>query len=134
MPQRIPATPAELKSIGLKATLPRLRILDIFQRAATTGGARHLSAEDVYRVLLTEHLDVGLATVDDRGALTDRDERSATGHHRTYRHHQHRTDPVANTPPLTRIRHRSQRREQTSTTTMVVDGVGQVVNDRMNRQ
>src|SRR5882757_2033744 len=63
MPQRIPATPAELKSIGLKATLPRLRILDIFQRAASTGGARHLSAEDVYRVLLTEHLDVGLATV-----------------------------------------------------------------------
>src|SRR5882757_10657254 len=63
MPQRIPATPAELKSIGLKATLPRLRILDVFQRAASTGGARHLSAEDVYRVLLTEHLDVGLATV-----------------------------------------------------------------------
>jgi len=63
MPNRIPATPAELKSIGLKATLPRLRILDIFQRAAATGGARHLSAEDVYRVLLAEHLDVGLATV-----------------------------------------------------------------------
>jgi Fur family ferric uptake transcriptional regulator len=48
-----------LKSAGLKATLPRLKILEIFQR----GRQRHMSAEDVYRELLTEHQDVGLATV-----------------------------------------------------------------------
>ncbi|MFT4266106.1 MAG: ferric iron uptake transcriptional regulator [Xenophilus sp.] len=48
-----------LKSTGLKATLPRLKILEIFQ-----GGAqRHMTAEDVYRVLLNEHADIGLATV-----------------------------------------------------------------------
>ena len=51
--------PADLKSIGLKATLPRLKILEIFQNSAT----RHLTAEDVYRVLLREELDIGLATV-----------------------------------------------------------------------
>ena len=52
-------TTADLKSAGLKATLPRLKILEIFQR----GRQRHMSAEDVYRELLTEHQDVGLATV-----------------------------------------------------------------------
>lgn len=50
---------SDLKSSGLKATVPRLKILDIFQ----TGGHRHLSAEDVYRLLLKEDLDIGLATV-----------------------------------------------------------------------
>ena len=49
----------ELKSTGLKATLPRLKILEIFQR----GGQRHMTAEDVYRVLLDERSDIGLATV-----------------------------------------------------------------------
>lgn len=49
----------ELKSIGLKATLPRLKILEIFQ----TGSQRHMTAEDVFRVLLNEHSDIGLATV-----------------------------------------------------------------------
>jgi len=49
----------ELKSTGLKATIPRLKILEIFQR----GGQRHMSAEDVFRVLLQERADVGLATV-----------------------------------------------------------------------
>ncbi|HEX5127589.1 MAG TPA: ferric iron uptake transcriptional regulator [Rhodocyclaceae bacterium] len=53
------ATPQNLKSMGLKATLPRLKILDLFQRSSE----RHLTAEDVYRLLLTEHLDVGLATI-----------------------------------------------------------------------
>jgi Fur family transcriptional regulator, ferric uptake regulator len=52
-------TTADLKSAGLKATLPRLKILEIFQR----GRQRHMSAEDVYRELLIEHQDVGLATV-----------------------------------------------------------------------
>ena len=49
----------DLKSIGLKATLPRLRILELFQK----GGVRHLTAEEVYRQLLGEGMDIGLATV-----------------------------------------------------------------------
>lgn len=49
----------ELKSTGLKATLPRLKILEIFQR----GLQRHMTAEDVFRVLLDERADIGLATV-----------------------------------------------------------------------
>jgi Fur family ferric uptake transcriptional regulator len=49
----------ELKSTGLKATLPRLKILEIFQ----TTHQRHMTAEDVFRVLLNEHSDIGLATV-----------------------------------------------------------------------
>ena len=49
----------ELKSSGLKATLPRLKILEVFQ----TSQVRHLSAEDVYKLLLAEHSDIGLATV-----------------------------------------------------------------------
>jgi Fur family transcriptional regulator, ferric uptake regulator len=51
--------PTDLKASGLKATLPRLKILEIFQNSEV----RHLSAEDVYKMLLTENLDVGLATV-----------------------------------------------------------------------
>ena len=51
--------PADLKNIGLKATLPRLKILEIFQHSPV----RHLTAEDVYRSLLNEELDIGLATV-----------------------------------------------------------------------
>lgn len=49
----------ELKSTGLKATLPRLKILEIFQK----GAQRHMTAEDVFRVLLDERSDIGLATV-----------------------------------------------------------------------
>jgi Fur family transcriptional regulator, ferric uptake regulator len=49
----------ELKNTGLKATLPRLKILDVFQK----GGQRHMTAEDVFRVLLEERSDIGLATV-----------------------------------------------------------------------
>ncbi len=49
----------ELKSTGLKATLPRLKILEIFQK----GEQRHMTAEDVFRALLGEQSDVGLATV-----------------------------------------------------------------------
>lgn len=49
----------ELKSIGLKATSARLRILDLFQRPQT----RHMSAEDVYRTLLAGDVDVPLATI-----------------------------------------------------------------------
>lgn len=49
----------ELKSTGLKATLPRLKILEVFQ----SGSQRHMTAEDVFRHLLGEHSDVSLATV-----------------------------------------------------------------------
>ena len=49
----------ELKSSGLKATLPRIKILEIFQHAAR----RHMTAEDVYKALLLEGADIGLATV-----------------------------------------------------------------------
>jgi Fur family ferric uptake transcriptional regulator len=52
-------TPDELKSMGLKATLPRLKILEVFQ----VRRQRHMSAEDVYRELLAENQDIGLATV-----------------------------------------------------------------------
>jgi Fur family ferric uptake transcriptional regulator len=49
----------DLKTIGLKATGPRLRILKLFENSKV----RHLSAEDVYRLLMGEGLDIGLATV-----------------------------------------------------------------------
>ena len=49
----------ELKSSGLKATLPRIRILEIFQKTRT----RHMTAEDVFKALLAEGSDIGLATV-----------------------------------------------------------------------
>ncbi|SDG16149.1 MULTISPECIES: ferric iron uptake transcriptional regulator [unclassified Duganella] len=51
--------PADLKASGLKATLPRIKILDIFQNSEV----RHLTAEDVYKILLADNMDVGLATV-----------------------------------------------------------------------
>lgn len=49
-----------LKKVGLKATLPRLKILEILE---SSGTARHMSAEDVYKALLEHGEDVGLATV-----------------------------------------------------------------------
>jgi Fur family ferric uptake transcriptional regulator len=49
----------ELKSSGLKATLPRIRILEVFQRTSR----RHMTAEDVFKSLLAEGSDIGLATV-----------------------------------------------------------------------
>ncbi|TBR08189.1 MAG: ferric iron uptake transcriptional regulator [Rugosibacter sp.] len=55
--------PDDLKSIGLKATLPRLKILDLFHKLEQEGAPRHITAEDVYRHLLADDMDVGLATV-----------------------------------------------------------------------
>ena len=52
-------TSHDLKNAGLKATLPRLRIINLFEQSKV----RHLTAEDVYRQLLADGLDVGLATV-----------------------------------------------------------------------
>ncbi|MBH9551729.1 ferric iron uptake transcriptional regulator [Inhella gelatinilytica] len=49
----------EIKNSGLKATLPRIKVLEVFQRSSR----RHLSAEDVYKILLAEDADIGLATV-----------------------------------------------------------------------
>lgn len=49
----------DLKKVGLKATLPRLKILELLEN----GDARHVSAEDVYKKLLSIGEDVGLATV-----------------------------------------------------------------------
>ncbi|MCK9515013.1 MAG: ferric iron uptake transcriptional regulator [Ottowia sp.] len=49
----------DLKSTGLKVTVPRLKILEIFEKSAE----RHLTAEDVYRALIAEDSDIGLATV-----------------------------------------------------------------------
>lgn len=49
----------QLKSMGLKATGPRMKILELFEHT----DRNHLSAEDVYRLLLAESMDVGLATV-----------------------------------------------------------------------
>ena len=49
----------DLKHAGLKATLPRLRIINLFE----TSKVRHLTAEDVYRQLQSEGIDIGLATV-----------------------------------------------------------------------
>lgn len=51
--------PTNLKSIGLKATLPRLKVLELFEHS----GKQHLTAEEVYRLLMTDHIDIGLATV-----------------------------------------------------------------------
>ncbi|WP_297461407.1 ferric iron uptake transcriptional regulator [Ferrovum sp.] len=53
------SAPQDLKDIGLKATLPRLRVLALFETSTT----RHLGAEEVYRRLQQEGMDIGLATV-----------------------------------------------------------------------
>src|SRR4029450_11436305 len=53
------STSHDLKNAGLKATLPRLRIINLFEQSKV----RHLTAEDVYKQLLADGLDVRLATV-----------------------------------------------------------------------
>ena len=59
-PGRADASEAnDLKSAGLKATLPRMQVLEIIRNSTH----RHLSAEDVFRRVLDQGLDVGLATV-----------------------------------------------------------------------
>ena len=62
-PIAMPTSPknqtSDIKNSGLKATLPRIKILEIFQRAQQ----RHMTAEDVYKALLGEGADIGLATV-----------------------------------------------------------------------
>jgi Fur family ferric uptake transcriptional regulator len=53
------STAQSLKDIGLKDTLPRRKVLELFENSKV----RHLSAEDVYRSLMAEGIDIGLATV-----------------------------------------------------------------------
>lgn len=56
----------ELRKVGLKVTLPRVKILSILENAEaaeSAEGDHHLSAEDVYKKLLESGDDVGLATV-----------------------------------------------------------------------
>lgn len=64
---------AELKRAGLKITLPRIKILTILQGPKN----QHISAEDVYKILLVQNEEIGLATVyrvlnqfDDAGIVT----------------------------------------------------------------
>lgn len=56
---------AELKNAGLKATAPRLKILELFQKRAdeNNGERRHISAEEIFKELVSEGVDIGLATV-----------------------------------------------------------------------
>jgi Fur family transcriptional regulator, ferric uptake regulator len=54
-----PDNAADLQHSGLKATLPRIKVLEVLQRSTR----RHLSADDVYKALLTDGAEVGLATV-----------------------------------------------------------------------
>lgn len=55
----MPPENSELRKVGLKVTLPRVKILNILENARD----HHLSAEDVYKALLEAGEDVGLATV-----------------------------------------------------------------------
>lgn len=57
--EKILPLPSNLKRTGLKATIPRLRILELFEKSSI----RHLSAEDVYKLLQKDGTDTGLATV-----------------------------------------------------------------------
>ncbi|MCK5120771.1 MAG: ferric iron uptake transcriptional regulator [Methylococcales bacterium] len=50
----------DLRNVGLKVTLPRVKILEILEKQTDQ---RHLSAEKVYKILLSEDEEIGLATV-----------------------------------------------------------------------
>lgn len=69
----MPSQNDELKKAGLKVTLPRVKILSILHNPEN----QHVSAEDVYKILLEQHEEIGLATVyrvlnqfDDAGIIT----------------------------------------------------------------
>jgi len=55
----MPISNQELRKAGLKITLPRVKILELLEHSPI----HHLSAEDVYKALLEQGEDVGLATV-----------------------------------------------------------------------
>lgn len=50
---------ADIKNAGLKVTLPRMRILEMFEKS----DERHLKAEDIYKMLLDAGEEIALATV-----------------------------------------------------------------------
>jgi len=50
---------ADLKKAGLKVTLPRMKILELLE----SGDSRHQSAEDIYKSLLQQNEEIGLATI-----------------------------------------------------------------------
>lgn len=52
---------SDLKDVGLKVTLPRMKILEILEKAHETH--RHMSAEDIYKTLIDANDEIGLATV-----------------------------------------------------------------------
>lgn len=49
----------DLRKVGLKVTQPRMRILEILEQS----DGKHLTAEDIYKLLLGQEEDIGLATV-----------------------------------------------------------------------
>ena len=49
----------EIRNAGLKVTMPRVRILQVLEDS----GSRHMSAEDVYKYLLEQGDEIGLATI-----------------------------------------------------------------------
>ncbi|VAW51945.1 Ferric uptake regulation protein FUR [hydrothermal vent metagenome] len=50
---------SDLKNVGLKVTLPRMKILEFLESSKV----RHQSAEDIYRSLLNDGVEIGLATI-----------------------------------------------------------------------
>ena len=55
----MPVEDQELKKVGLKVTLPRVKILQILENVVD----RHMTAEDIYQALRDAEEDVGIATV-----------------------------------------------------------------------
>ena len=97
MPPQSAASGKELKKAGLKVTLPRLRVLEIFEES----DQRHLSAEDVYRRVLESDDSIGLATIYrvltqfESAGILDRhnfDDGHAVYELSSYQHHDHMVD------------------------------------------
>ncbi|MFZ2724921.1 MAG: ferric iron uptake transcriptional regulator [Methylococcaceae bacterium] len=58
--RRFTVEPRDLRNVGLKVTLPRIKILQILENQSHE---RHLTAEQVYKILINDDEDIGLATV-----------------------------------------------------------------------
>lgn len=59
MIKKKPMQPHNLRKVGLKVTLPRLRVLEMLSESVE----KHMTADDVYRALIDAGEDIGLATV-----------------------------------------------------------------------
>lgn len=97
MPPQSAASGKEIKKAGLKVTLPRLRVLEIFEES----DQRHLSAEDVYKRILESDDSIGLATIYrvltqfESAGILDRhnfDDGCAVYELSSYQHHDHMVD------------------------------------------